>query len=84
MGSQNYFDHTSYDRPNNSGKIIEVCCSVSEDIDMCANVGKCDVMTIGRNNNDDPISSPIYWNDVKIKHVDQYEYLGVVIDYELS
>ena len=25
MGSQNYFTHESYDRPNNSGKIIEVC-----------------------------------------------------------
>jgi len=25
MGSQNYFDHTSYDRPNNESKLIEVC-----------------------------------------------------------
>jgi len=25
MGSQNYFDHTSYDRPNNGSKLIEVC-----------------------------------------------------------
>ena len=25
MGSQNYFSHASYDRPYNSGKIIEVC-----------------------------------------------------------